>query len=676
VRTRSARLRLALALAVVAGGFVLVGGASALPQNNYAGPRSCADVEAEYGVDFVCTQDVNASQSSSGGINLYEAPATGGGGSASQTNTTGPNISKCILSATVNNDSTSQTDQSCTFTQSGDGGNEIVADIRATHTFSDFLGLQELTQDASITLTGSQTSTTGNNTVRGPAADSAALLQTTQSLTSNVNANVPPNQRQDRLILLDVDQVASSSGNNSVNFNLNSSQSADAQGISPIQAQDVRINGASDPNARAYVYQRTDTGTNTTKGRGTDSKFERSQTINSVSGGTATQRQWHTGGGFDIVADVDSAHNPAGGTVDFGTPPAEGTDCTAVDGFRKLGTIETLNAFGTPTTAGTRSQDDKLPISIPGTSPQTATVAGCSKLVAPSGTPQKATLSVDGHADGAITGAIAATLISGGTTSAYVPFNDQTVHVTIDCTRNTPNTCIRTNGGVTGSGTDVSAVEDVQFTGEVASFVNDNPSKPVESAQITWGDGTDPSSGTVSQSGGTGNVTGTHTYANPGTYSIETTLRYADNSVAASMNSTATVADVLEGQYLAAGSFAVSDAKAVANQSVTFWGDIWAAQNPFLSGKTAPSAFKGFENTINNPACVSGTWQTKTGNSPPPPAGSLPRYMYVIVASKVTAQKSTPTGDIVHIGVVDTLGNTYGPSPSQTGSGTFLGFVC
>jgi hypothetical protein len=133
---------------------------------------------------------------------------------------------------------------------------------------------------------------------------------------------------------------------------------------------------------------------------------------------------------------------------------------------------------------------------------------------------------------------------------------------------------------------------------------------------------------------------------------------------------------VLEGEYLAAGSFAVSDAKAVSGQTVTFWGDAWSADNPFLSGKLAPSAFKGFENTINNPTCSSGTWQTKTGAATPPPAGTLPRYMYVIVASKVTAQKSTPTGDIVHIGVVDTLGTTYGPNSGSTGRGKFLGFVC
>jgi hypothetical protein len=664
-----------LALAVVGSGLVVVGGASALPQNNYTGPRSCAEVEAEYGLDFDCSPaNANATQSSTGGKNVYEA--AGNGGTVTQSNTTGENIAKCVLAQSVSDQSTT-TNQSCNFTQSGDGGNTIIADVSATHSFQDFAGLSSLSQTANISVIGSQSSSTGSNTVRGPAANSAALLKTTQSLLSQVNAEVPPNQSQERRVVIDVDQNASTSGNNWVSFNLDSTQSAVSESITAAtQNQDLADpNGAADdPNARAWILQRTGSGSNYTKGRGFDGKTERAQSV--FTG--AEQNQWHSGGGFDIIADVDDVSGS--GTVDLGTPFAEGTDCATVDGFKKIGTIETLQGapftVGAPTTAGTRTQNDKLPIGIPGTSPDDSTVAACSKLTGPQGTVQTADISVDGHADNAIVGSIAASLASNGTTSDFIDFNDQTVHVHLFCTRNAPNTCSTSSGGVTGSGTDVSAVEDVPFTGEVASFRNDNPSKPVASAEINWGDGSDPSAGTVSQSGNTGNVTGSHTYANPGTYTIDTTLRYADNSVAATMSSTATVADVLEGEYLAAGSFVVSDAKAVANQTVTFWGEAWNQANPFLSGKTAPSAFKGFENTINNPTCGSGTWRTQTGNAPPPPAGTLPQYMYVIVASKVTAQKSTPTGDIVHIGVVDTTGNTYGPSPSQTGTGKFLGFVC
>jgi hypothetical protein len=521
-------------MAVLGTGLVVIGGASAATGNNYTGPRDCTVVEAEYGLDFDCSPAAaTATQSSTGGVNLYEAD--GNGGTVTQTNTTGQNIAKCVLTATVTGANTA-TNQACDFTQSGDGGNSIIANVVANHSFSDVVGFASLTQDANITLTGSQTSTTGSNSVTGPSG-APALLRVAQSLNSNINPNTnttPPKQTQEHLTLLDVDQVASASGNNLVKFNLETDQDAIASGLSPTQIQDDRQNGAADPNAKAYIYQRTNSGTNNTYGRGLDDKFERSTSLL----GSATQRQWHAAGGFDIVADVDSANNPGGGTVDFGTPFASGTDCATVDGFRKIGVIETLNSFGQPTTAGTRVQDDGLPIGIPGLSPQTATVAGCSKLNGPAGTVQAANLSVDGHADGAIVGAIAANLNSGGQTADYVDFNDQTVHVSIGCTRNTPNTCVRTSGGVTGSGTNVSAVEDVPFTGEVATFSNANPSKPVASAEINWGDGSDPSAGTVSQSGGTGNVTGSHTYANPGTYTIDTTLRYADNSVAATMSST------------------------------------------------------------------------------------------------------------------------------------------
>jgi hypothetical protein len=672
---RMTRTRLVLALVAVAGGLVAVGTpvASGLQQNgpnNYAGPRTCTDANVTFGVTFDdCTTQTNVTQVSNGGMNVFEAPLAGGGGTVVQTNTTGANKAFCVVSATVNGQNTT-TNQGCNYTQNnGSGANAIVADMQASHSFSDFAGLAALSQEAIMTLTGVQRSSAGNNSVTGPGGG-AALFKTTQSLNSQVSGSLPPNQRQERLILVDIDQEASSSGNNSIDFNLDSSQSAIAQGVNPDQGQDVRSNGASDPNAKAHVKQRTATGTNTTKGRGLDSKLEESRSLL----GSATQKQWHSTGGFDIVADVDSSGNPGGGTVDFGTPYADGTDCAAVDGFRKIGVIRTFDAFNNPTTAGTRSQDDGLPIGIPGLSPKTATSATCSKLDAPANTSQRALLNVDGHAKDAITGAMSAKTRA---SYAYKSFDDQTVHESIDCTA---SSCSTTGGGVTGSGTDVSATAGTPFTGQVATFVNNNPSKPVASATINWGDGTDATAGTISGSGPY-SVSGTHTYANAGSFPINVTLKYEDSSVAATMSSTATVSGP-SGQNVAGGAFVIGDksgqfGNAGVGSNVTFWSQSWSSLNPTTSG-TALSSFKGWENTVTNPTCGSPapTWQSKSGNSPPPPAGTLPRYMRVIVASNVGKAGSNPAGNIARIVVIDTQGNAYNPNPASNGSGVVVNVVC
>jgi hypothetical protein len=74
------------------------------------------------------------------------------------------------------------------------------------------------------------------------------------------------------------------------------------------------------------------------------------------------------------------------------------------------------------------------------------------------------------------------------------------------------------------------ATTNKSFTAEVATFTDDNPTAPLTDyttspggAVITWGDGSSPSAGTVTQPGGLGTVfevSGTHTYAANGTYTI------------------------------------------------------------------------------------------------------------------------------------------------------------
>ena len=106
--------------------------------------------------------------------------------------------------------------------------------------------------------------------------------------------------------------------------------------------------------------------------------------------------------------------------------------------------------------------------------------------------------------------------------------------------------------------------------------------------------------------------------------------------------------------------------------SVNFWGAQWATDNS-LSGGSAPSAFKGFENTVAAPTCGS-TWTTVSGNSAGPPA-SIPEYMVVVVSSNITKSGPTISGNVTQVIVVKTNAG-YGPNPGHAGTGTVLQVLC
>jgi uncharacterized repeat protein (TIGR01451 family) len=91
----------------------------------------------------------------------------------------------------------------------------------------------------------------------------------------------------------------------------------------------------------------------------------------------------------------------------------------------------------------------------------------------------------------------------------------------------------------------MSPVEGAQFSGAVATF-NDTLNTPPGdfTATINWGDGSAPTVGTVSGSGGTLSVSGAHTYAEEGTFTVTATLSDdAPGTATATATSTANVAD-------------------------------------------------------------------------------------------------------------------------------------
>jgi hypothetical protein len=68
----------------------------------------------------------------------------------------------------------------------------------------------------------------------------------------------------------------------------------------------------------------------------------------------------------------------------------------------------------------------------------------------------------------------------------------------------------------------VSAQASVAFTGAVATFTDQDPAATPDTtaAAIDWGDGTTPTMGTITESSGSFTVTGTHTYASTGSFTV------------------------------------------------------------------------------------------------------------------------------------------------------------
>jgi Protein of unknown function (DUF642) len=84
------------------------------------------------------------------------------------------------------------------------------------------------------------------------------------------------------------------------------------------------------------------------------------------------------------------------------------------------------------------------------------------------------------------------------------------------------------------------------FTAPVATFTDSNTSAPAGSfsATIDWGDGSAPSSGNVTGSGGSFSVSGTHTYAAHGSYAVGVSIASASGG-SASVSDSVDVADAV-----------------------------------------------------------------------------------------------------------------------------------
>jgi hypothetical protein len=163
----------------------------------------------------------------------------------------------------------------------------------------------------------------------------------------------------------------------------------------------------------------------------------------------------------------------------------------------------------------------------------------------------------------------------------------------------------------TVSGSPVSAFEGAPFSGAVATVTDlDSAATASEyTATIDWGDGSPAGTGTVSGGGGSFTVSGGHTYAEEGSYTITTTLTDVDaaaNTVTAT--STATVADAaltatgtmrsgVEGSPISGVVASVHDANlggSAADLSATIsWGDGSPAEPGTISGAAGSYSVSG-----------------------------------------------------------------------------------
>jgi hypothetical protein len=209
------------------------------------------------------------------------------------------------------------------------------------------------------------------------------------------------------------------------------------------------------------------------------------------------------------------------------------------------------------------------------------------------------------------------------------------------------------------------------FSGNVANLTDGDPAAPLGdfTATIDWGDSSS-SPGTVSGSGGSYSVAGSHTYASTGFFNVSV---HVDDVGGSTADTTAPCTVLVFAFAPGGGSFAIGDHSSANGTAVTYWGAQWAKLNS-LSGGGAPSSFKGFAKSPDTPTCGAG-WSTDPGNSAPPPAGPLPAYMGVIAAGSATQSGSQISGTTPHIVVVQT-GTGYAPNSGHAGTGTVVAQAC
>jgi hypothetical protein len=132
-----------------------------------------------------------------------------------------------------------------------------------------------------------------------------------------------------------------------------------------------------------------------------------------------------------------------------------------------------------------------------------------------------------------------------------------------------------------------------------------------------------------------------------------------------------TTVTVFSPTALARGAFVIGNNNATVGKSVTFYeAERWTKFNS-LSGGPAPASFKGFAESSASPPTCGEKWTSKPGTASAPPA-TVPEFMEVVAASKITKSGSTISGNAVELVVVKT---SPGYSPEAKGTGKVVAVV-
>ena len=170
-------------------------------------------------------------------------------------------------------------------------------------------------------------------------------------------------------------------------------------------------------------------------------------------------------------------------------------------------------------------------------------------------------------------------VVSGGSgsftvTGDHIYFDEGTFTPTVFVSDNAPGTATATAVGsalvseadaISGTASAFSATEGSAFSGPLATFTNSSfPSNPASdfTATIDWGDGTSSTGTVVGGGAGTYLVSGDHTYADEGTFTVTVTL--ADDVPGSASASATATATVLEGDFGSTNAMTITPTEGVA----------------------------------------------------------------------------------------------------------------
>jgi hypothetical protein len=149
-------------------------------------------------------------------------------------------------------------------------------------------------------------------------------------------------------------------------------------------------------------------------------------------------------------------------------------------------------------------------------------------------------------------------------------------------TASTEASSTATIGLVAGTATPIAVPEGTPTGGQIASFIDGNLSDTAGSfgAMIDWGDGTAPTSGIVSGSNGSFNVSGgLHEYTDEGLYKITTTVTKSSDSEQVSITGNASISDA-DNFAVTADNFVGNPGQTLTNIQVASFTDSYGGQVP------------------------------------------------------------------------------------------------